>query len=137
LRLGDVTPGTFIAAVGADAPHKGELYPDLMARSKIVVDSLEQCLVMGDLHHAVTANFVGANSVYAALGEIATGRKAGRSCDHEITIFDSTGIAAQDVAAAVRIYDRARANSLGIAVVFGAKPKERALIPPTTPAREH
>src|SRR5262249_37032108 len=51
LRLSDVKPGAFVAAVGADSPSKSELFPEFFARTKIVVDSLEQCAVMGDLHH--------------------------------------------------------------------------------------
>jgi ornithine cyclodeaminase/alanine dehydrogenase-like protein (mu-crystallin family) len=50
-----VAPGTFIAAVGADAPAKSEIAPALMARACVVVDILSQCLAMGDLRHAVAA----------------------------------------------------------------------------------
>ena len=51
----DIGPGLFIAAVGADNPLKQEIYPALMARSKIVCDVIEQCAAMGDLHHALDA----------------------------------------------------------------------------------
>src|SRR5262249_36490627 len=50
-----VSKGTFIAAVGADSPAKSEIEPELMARSVVVTDVLEQCVVMGDLHHAILA----------------------------------------------------------------------------------
>jgi ornithine cyclodeaminase/alanine dehydrogenase-like protein (mu-crystallin family) len=53
LSADEVSPGTFISAVGADNPEKQELHPALMAKSKIVADILEQCAVMGDLHHAL------------------------------------------------------------------------------------
>jgi ornithine cyclodeaminase/alanine dehydrogenase-like protein (mu-crystallin family) len=53
LRRGDVRPGTFVAAVGSDNEHRGEIEPALMAATTIVVDSLEQCAAIGDLHHAI------------------------------------------------------------------------------------
>ena len=122
LHESDVQPGTFIAAVGADSPDKSELTPRLMARAKVVVDLLEQCLSMGDLHHAVAAGVMTANDVYATLPELAASQKPGRAGDDEITIFDSTGTAIQDVAAAVRIYERAKTSSRGMACDFGRSP---------------
>jgi alanine dehydrogenase len=110
----DVSPGTFIAAVGADNPEKQELHPALMAKSKIVADILEQCAVMGDLHHALKAGVVTQADVHAELGEIVAGKKPGRESEEEIIIFDSTGMALQDVAAAVLAYERAVRAECGI-----------------------
>jgi alanine dehydrogenase len=114
LGLDDVRPGTFIAAVGADNPQKQELHPALMGRSKIVCDILEQCAVMGDLHHALDAGVVTRADVHAELGEIVAGRKAGRESKEEITIFDSTGMALQDVAAAAIVYEKAERQGCGV-----------------------
>ena len=100
----DVREGTFVAAVGADNPEKQELEPALMARSKVVADVLEQSLTIGDLHHAVAAGAMTRDTVYAELGEIVCGKKPGRTSDGEITVFDSTGTAFQDAAAAVLVY---------------------------------
>jgi alanine dehydrogenase len=116
----DVRPGTFVAAVGADNPQKQELHPALMARSKIVCDILEQCAVMGDLHHALDAGVVSRADVYAELGEIVAGNKPGRESDEEITIFDSTGMALQDVAAAAILYEKAERQGAGIRLSFAA-----------------
>jgi alanine dehydrogenase len=107
LRAEDVSPGIFIAAVGADNPQKQELQPELMAKSKIVTDVLEQCAAMGDLHHALAAGVVTLGDVHAELCEVVTGKKPGRESDEEIIIFDSTGMALQDVAAAVVVYEKA------------------------------
>ena len=107
LMSGDVVPGTFIAAVGADNPEKQELDPLLMARSKVVVDSLEQCAAFGDLHHAIRAGVMSADQVFSSLGDVVAGSLPGRTSDDEVTIFDSTGTAIQDVAAAVLVYKRA------------------------------
>jgi ornithine cyclodeaminase/alanine dehydrogenase-like protein (mu-crystallin family) len=118
LTQADVRPGTFIAAVGADSPDKSEIAPGLMAASKVVVDALEQCTVMGDLHHAVAAGRMTASDVHAEFAELVAGRKSGRSDAHEITIFDSTGTAIQDVASAVRVYRRAMELSIGTSVLL-------------------
>jgi alanine dehydrogenase len=120
LALDDVRPGTFVAAVGADNPQKQELHPVLMAKSKIVCDILEQCAVMGDLHHALDAGVVTRADVHAELGEIVAGRKAGRESEEEITIFDSTGMALQDVAAAAILYEKAEKQGSGVRLNFGA-----------------
>lgn len=113
LNVNNVSPGTFIAAVGADSPQKQEMHPELMARSKIVADILDQCAVMGDLHHALEAGAVSRADVFAELGEVVAGKKPGRESDAEIIVFDSTGMALQDVAAATVVYeksDRARGH---------------------------
>jgi alanine dehydrogenase len=116
----DVSPGTFIAAVGADNPQKQELHPSLMAASKIVCDILEQCAVMGDLHHALEAGVVTRANVYAELGELVAGKKPGRESQEEITIFDSTGMALQDVAAAALLYEQAQRDGSGVRLNFAA-----------------
>ncbi len=116
----DVRPGTFIAAVGADNPQKQELHPFLMARGKIVADILEQCAVMGDLHHALEAGVVARADVHAELGEVVAGRKPGRESKEEIMIFDSTGMALQDVAAAAILYEKAERQGSGLRLSFAA-----------------
>ena len=103
----NVSQGAFIAGVGADNPQKHELAPELFSHSKIVVDLLEQCLVLGDLHHAVEKGIVQADEVHAELGEIVCGKKKGRESNEEIILFDSTGTALQDVAAAMIVYEKA------------------------------
>jgi alanine dehydrogenase len=120
LGRGDVAPGSFIAAVGADNPEKQELEPALLAASTVVVDLLEQCAAMGDLHHALEAGVMTRESVHAELAEIVSGRKAGRRSEDEIMVFDSTGTALQDVAAAWMVYRRAVGSGLGIPVSLGA-----------------
>jgi alanine dehydrogenase len=114
-----VVPGTFVAAVGADSPDKQELDPRLMAEAVIVVDVLDQCASIGDLHHALEAGVLTREAVHAELADVVTGRKPGRRSDQEITVFDSTGTAIEDVAAAVLVYERALAAGLGLAVDLG------------------
>lgn len=118
IRQEDVKSGTFIAAVGADNPEKQEIDPKLFVSSKIVVDILEQCATIGDLHHALAAGLVTRKNVHAELGEIVAGKKAGRTSQDEITIFDSTGMALQDAAAAAIVYERAVQSGKGMIIDF-------------------
>ncbi|HEU4390544.1 MAG TPA: ornithine cyclodeaminase family protein [Blastocatellia bacterium] len=111
-----VSPGTFIGAVGADNEHKQELEPALMAAGKIVVDLLDQCAAIGDLHHALEQGLVTKSDVHAELGDVITGKKTGRTTDDEIIIFDSTGTALQDVAAAAIVYEKAKSSGRGLHV---------------------
>jgi ornithine cyclodeaminase/alanine dehydrogenase len=106
-----VKRGAFIAAVGSDNEEKQELDPMLLAGSKIVVDSLDQASKIGELHHALKANIVSQADVHAELGEVISGIKKGRTSKDEIIIFDSTGTALQDVAAAAIVYEKAMNKS--------------------------
>jgi alanine dehydrogenase len=115
-----VRPGTFVAAVGADAADKQELDPQLMAAGVVVADVLEQCAAIGDLHHALEAGVLTPQAVHGELAEVVTGRKPGRRSADEITIFDSTGTALQDVAAAAVVYEKALATEVGLRVALGA-----------------
>jgi len=108
-----VAPGTFVAAVGADNPDKQELDPALMAASTVVVDVLEQCAAIGDLHHAIDAGAMTTNDVHAELSDVVSGRSPGRRTDDEIIVFDSTGTALQDVAAAALVYRKALERRAG------------------------
>jgi ornithine cyclodeaminase/alanine dehydrogenase-like protein (mu-crystallin family) len=114
-----VSPGTFIAAVGADYPTKNEIAPGLMAQATVVADILAQCAGMGDLRHAIAAGAMSAEDVHAELAEVVTGRKPGRTSAAEITLFDSTGTAIQDVASAAVIYERAQGAGVGLSVQLG------------------
>jgi alanine dehydrogenase len=113
-----VSAGTFIAAVGADNEDKQELETALMVSNKIVVDILEQCATIGELHHALEEDVIAKSDVHAELAEVITGRKAGRSSEEEVIIFDSTGTALQDVAAAAVVYERALSRGVGTSLNF-------------------
>lgn len=116
LDIRDVAPGTFVAAIGADNPNKCELTPALMAGAKVVVDSLDQCAQMGDLHHAIAAGVVDVDGVHAELSDIVAGVRPGRMTAEEICIFDSTGVGVLDAACARSAYARARTLGVGLRV---------------------
>jgi len=118
VRPEDVRPGTFIAAVGADSPEKQELEPAVLASAKVVVDVLEQCAAIGELHHALSAGLMQRGGVHAELAEVVSGSKPGRTSDQEVVVFDSTGTALQDVAAAVAVHEKAVRSGIGETIDF-------------------
>jgi len=113
-----IAAGTFIAAVGADNPEKQELEPALLGGSKLVVDLLSQSATIGELHHAIDAGVMTSEDVYGELGEVIAGVKPGRTSSDEIIIFDSTGMALQDVITAAAVYEKAIKQGTGILMNF-------------------
>jgi alanine dehydrogenase len=115
-----VRPGTFIAAVGADSPDKQELEPALLAGSSVVCDLVGQCSLVGDLHHAIAAGLMGPGQIRGELGAVIAGLAPKRLREDEVIIFDSTGTALQDVAAAALIYESGKALARGASFAFWA-----------------
>ena len=113
-------PGTFVAAVGADSADKRELDPRILASATVVVDILDQCATIGELHHALEGGYMSREDVHAELGQVVAGRARGRTSDEEITVFDSTGTALQDVAAAAIVYEKAARSGVGTALSLEA-----------------
>jgi ornithine cyclodeaminase/alanine dehydrogenase-like protein (mu-crystallin family) len=107
----DVALGCFVAAVGADSPHKHEIAPELLQRARVVPDVLAQACVMGDLHHALEAGTMRATDVHGELADIVAGRIAGRTRADQIFVFDSTGTAIADLAAVNAIFEIACADA--------------------------
>lgn len=118
LRRDHVRPGTFIAAVGADNDDKQELDVELMAHARVVVDLLDQCAGIGELHHALEAGAMDRGDVVAELANIVSGKMKPDFAGDDIVVFDSTGSAIQDVAAAGIIYERARSANVGSTMTF-------------------
>ncbi|MEM0022980.1 MAG: alanine dehydrogenase [Archaeoglobaceae archaeon] len=110
-----ISEGTHINAIGADAPGKQELDIEILKRAKIVVDDLEQALHGGEVNVAYSMGLIKKEDIYATLGEIVAGIKKGRE-GNEITIFDSTGLAIQDIAVAKIAYERAVREGVGMRV---------------------
>jgi ornithine cyclodeaminase len=99
--------GTHVTAVGADTPAKRELDAETFRRAdRVVVDSLEQCPIRGEAHHALAEGAVRRDRL-VELGDVIGGRAAGRTGDAEITVADLTGVAVQDVAIAAAVLEAA------------------------------
>ena len=94
-----IADGTHINAIGADAPGKQELDPILLRRAEIFVDDREQAVHSGEVNVPIRDGMLSPDCIAGTLGDVLTGG-AGRSSQEAITIFDSTGIAITDLAAA-------------------------------------
>jgi len=103
-----VRAGSFIAAVGADSEEKQELEPALLAGSQVVADIAQQAVAIGELHHAIAAGALTHDSACTELGAVVAGNAQRRANEHTIVVFDSTGMALQDVAAACAVYRNAQ-----------------------------
>jgi len=97
-------PGVHINAIGADAPGKQELDPDILKNAKVIIDHWGQASHSGEINVPLRKKLISKGDIYADIGEIVTGKKKGRVKKNELTVFDSTGLAIQDVAIATLIY---------------------------------
>jgi len=108
-----VSGGAHFNCIGADAPLKEELDPEILKRAKIVVDDWEQASHSGEINVAVSKGLISKKDVWATLGEIVAGMKTVRSSLDDITVFDSTGLAIQDVVTAEFVYRKALEKKIG------------------------
>ncbi len=117
----DLKPGAHVNAIGAYTPAMQEIDATTLRRArKIVVDQRVAALSeAGDLLAAIRAGAITEASIYAELGEIAAGKKAGRENADEITFYKSVGNAVQDASVARALYDAAVRNNLGVEVELG------------------
>ena len=107
---GSLRPGQHVSLMGADGPGKAEIAVEELARARVVVDEWEQASHNGDISRAVEAATLGPEDV-TELGRILLGEAGGRAQADEITVFDSTGLAVQDLAVAALVYERYRADA--------------------------
>jgi len=103
-----VIPGTHINAIGADAEGKEELEPSILKEAMVVVDDLRQASLAGEINVPITKGLFVIDEVYATLGEIIVGKKQGRKDKKAVTVFDSTGLAIEDIAIAKLLYEKAK-----------------------------
>jgi alanine dehydrogenase len=100
----DLRPGQHVAALGADAKGKAELEQEALERCRLFCDDWPQASAGGELSGAVAAGRVDRDGV-TQIGDVILGRVEGRQGPDEITFFDSTGLAIQDLAIAIAVYD--------------------------------
>ncbi|MFW6018925.1 MAG: ornithine cyclodeaminase family protein [Halapricum sp.] len=111
-----VGPETHVNAVGADAAGKHELSDDLLEAATIVIDDYEQCTHSGEINVPWRKGVLDDEDIYAELGEIVVGQVPGRGDaggPDGVTVFDSTGLAIQDVAGAHVAYEHAEEADAG------------------------
>lgn len=107
-----VNAGAHINAMGADAEGKQELNPAILRDGRVVVDDMKQCVHSGEINVPIAEGDFSEDDVYATLGGVVAGETS-LPGDDEITVFDSTGLAIQDVAAARIVNERGREKGVG------------------------
>ncbi|WP_336035510.1 ornithine cyclodeaminase family protein [Halobacterium yunchengense] len=109
----DVGERTHVNAMGADAEGKHELADDLLLDAKLVIDDHAQTTHSGEINVPYGEGVLADEDIYGEVGELVTGQKDGRTPEDGVTVFDSTGLAIQDVAAAHVAYEHAREHGNG------------------------
>jgi alanine dehydrogenase len=118
VRLEWLKKDAHINAIGADAKGKQELDPRILRKAKVVVDAWEQASHSGEINVPLSKRQISRGDIYADIGEVATGRKKGRTGKDGITVFDSTGLAIQDTVVANLVYEKAKKYKKGRHVEF-------------------
>jgi alanine dehydrogenase len=103
-----IAAGTHINAVGADAPGKQELDPLILKEAVVVVDDLKQASSSGEINVPVQKGIYSIGEIYGTLAELVVGKKKARTDNRLITVFDSTGIAVEDIAVAKLLFEKAQ-----------------------------
>jgi len=101
-----VRAGTHINAIGADAPGKQELDPQILRRARLVIDNWEQASHSGEVNVPLSEGVITRDDVLGDIGQVVTGKVKGREGDDDVTVFDSTGLAVQDLACAAAVWRR-------------------------------
>lgn len=113
-----VKAGAHINAMGADAPGKQELTSSLLNAARVFIDDFEQATESGEVNVPLRSGEFQVDKIIGTLGQVIAGLKPGRIHANDITIFDSTGLAVQDVALARVVYQAAKERGIGQAVEF-------------------
>ena len=100
----DLRPGQHLAVLGADGRGKAEVEVEALERSRLFCDEWEQASGGGELAGAVEAGLVGRDEVIQ-IGDVLIGAATGRESDEETTLFDSTGLAIQDLGIVTAVWD--------------------------------
>ena len=103
-----IMPGTHINAVGADAPGKQELEPSILKQAIVVVDDVKQASSSGEINVPIRQGLYTTAEIYGTIAEVVVGKKKGRTDNKVITVFDSTGIAIEDIAVAKLLLEKAQ-----------------------------
>lgn len=112
-----VRPGTHLACMGTDTKGKQEVDPALLARARVFCDERAQSVTIGEAQHAVAAGLL-APAAITEIGAVVAGLAPGRQSAEEITLFDGTGVALQDLAVAATAVARAQERGVAIEVAL-------------------
>ena len=111
-----VKPGTHFSCVGSDVAGKQEIDENILPRTKIYVDDITQCINVGEIEMGIKKNVISTDDIQGEIGEVIIGEKEGRKSEEEITLYDTTGIAIQDLVTAKKVLEIAEQNNIGTIV---------------------
>ena len=107
-------PSVHINAIGSFRPHMQELPPEWVASANVYVDHVDSCLAeTGDLLIPIEKGLMTRKHILGEIGDVVNGTIAGRTNNHDATLFKSVGVAVQDLAAAALIYEKAQSKNIG------------------------
>ncbi|MBW3098335.1 iminosuccinate reductase BhcD [Pseudohoeflea coraliihabitans] len=115
LKKADVKPGTHIACMGTDTRGKQEVAAELLAAAAVFTDEVSQAVAIGESQHAIQQGLISEDWL-VPLGAVINADHAGRSDAAQITLFDGTGVALQDLAVAGAVVRRACSEGAGVTV---------------------
>ncbi|WP_127901460.1 iminosuccinate reductase BhcD [Solirhodobacter olei] len=118
LMAAQVRPGTHVACMGTDTKGKQEVEAALLARARVFCDERAQSVSLGEAQHAVAEGLLAPEAI-TEIGAVIAGLAPGRQSAEEITLFDGTGVALQDLAVAARVLEAARASGKALEVDIG------------------
>jgi len=105
-----IAEGVHVSAMGVDAQGKNELDTAILKRARLFAEYPEQSVAIGEFQHARRDGVIGSADDVCALGLVTLGESPGRTSESEVTVFDSSGIAIQDLAVASAVYQAATAQ---------------------------
>ena len=113
VELADLGARTHVNAMGADAPGKQELATEVVTEATVFIDDYDQTTHSGEINVAWAAGVFEEADIQGELGDVVVGTSPGRQPEDGVTVFDSTGLAIQDIAAAHVVYERAERTDSG------------------------
>ncbi|MCT4634531.1 MAG: ornithine cyclodeaminase family protein [Firmicutes bacterium] len=111
-----VKPGTHISCIGADMDGKQEIDENIFAISRVYVDDLAQAISVGETEIPIKSGAITRDDIIAEIGDVMIGKASGRTSDDEITVYDTTGIALQDLMTSKLVLDIAEEKDMGTVV---------------------
>lgn len=105
ISVDSITTGMHINGVGADSKNKIEFDPDILKKTKVFVDDLEQCIHSGEVYQCLEKGIISKDKLYQ-LGDLLLGKARGRTIDKDITFFKSTGVAFEGLITAILVYEQ-------------------------------
>lgn len=109
-----VKPGTHFSCVGADMAGKQEIDAEILKNAVLIGDDFQQCVTVGECEAAAKQGLI--SGLTGEIGSVINGDCCGRTDETQITVFDSTGIALQDLSSAAAVIEKAERMNVGTAV---------------------